>query len=955
MQSQKLKYDLKKIIKEEHGTRIFDFASIKRKREIAFLCFLEPVACYILKILLEASIRNFKTESFCTKKFITSLIKNYFIQNITPMISKICVLEMHCAKKNNLLKGDTSKKRFNYFINSLSTKEIAISILNKYPELEINLADRLNCFVENIKILFMRMKKDKLIIQKILKNNFITNVVHIEWLGDSHCKGQCTALIIFGDHDNKRHKLIYKPRSLASDIAMQTYLNWFDSHTKTKLFYNCQIIDKKKYGWREFIEYKKCNSNDQIKKFYFRLGVLTTLIFSLSGRDIHASNIIAHGEYPILIDCECLAYVNPYISLKNPPNLISTLMLPFFIQPSEESPKYDLSAFSGGRAQYYPFKSEIWKNSGTDNMKLAEKFFKSKQNINLPSISNKKIDVFKFKTQFIDGFKFGFEFLINKKNILLSKNSPLKSFLNVKIRILFRNTPEYYNILHDSYHPVLLNDRNKRKKLILSLKNSFGKNECFQEIINHEIRDLSFSDIPYFYSISKNKSIYSSSDEKLNIKLIYSGYDLILFNLKKYFLPKNVNTYVRLINNSFYASALNSSNEKDIKNLFSLSYQNKLQKFLKIEKESMLLATSILDHLSSSFLEDEIDYYWPTLNVNNFGCWNADLSNESFYLGSTGIIFVFYLASKFLNDTGYFKLTENYINKIEVKINKISQSNEKLNIGVFDGLGGLLYFLGYIYQDRPSNKILSIIQKLLNIIQYKINENPNLDIISGLCGVIRVMLHIQTVCKSLELIDLLKKCVFHLSKKIENFFQSKQDKDSIFGFSHGFAGISWSLMHWLKFTEDENEYLSWTKMFSNLHTPISGQRSQFTWCNGITGYMLAKLDLLKIDKNKYLEKNIISQINEINTKGFSSKSICLCHGHMGNLDVLLEASKYNNQFFPLYYQRANQLTELIKKTKSNPLFLATPGLMTGTAGVAYELLRIAHPYSIPSVLMLGIY
>jgi lantibiotic modifying enzyme len=110
------------------------------------------------------------------------------------------------------------------------------------------------------------------------------------------------------------------------------------------------------------------------------------------------------------------------------------------------------------------------------------------------------------------------------------------------------------------------------------------------------------------------------------------------------------------------------------------------------------------------------------------------------------------------------------------------------------------------------------------------------------------------------------------------------------------------------------------------------------------------LNLLRINKNSILEKNILSQIHEINIKGFSSKDISLCHGHMGNLDLLLEAK----EFFSLYYQRACQLVELIKKNKSNPKFLANPGLMTGAAGMVYELLRIAYPDDIPSVLTLGI-
>ena len=74
------------------------------------------------------------------------------------------------------------------------------------------------------------------------------------------------------------------------------------------------------------------------------------------------------------------------------------------------------------------------------------------------------------------------EGLTQKKNLLLS--TPLKSFQNIQTRILYRNTWEYYKLLKDSYHPVLLNKRNKREKFFLSLKKSFNRNEIFQEMVD---------------------------------------------------------------------------------------------------------------------------------------------------------------------------------------------------------------------------------------------------------------------------------------------------------------------------------------------------------------------------------------------------------------------------------------------------------------------------------------
>ena len=55
-------------------------------------------------------------------------------------------------------------------------------------------------------------------------------------------------------------------------------------------------------------------------------------------------------------------------------------------------------------------------------------------------------------------------------------------------------------------------------------------------------------------------------------------------------------------------------------------------------------------------------------------------------------------------------------------------------------------------------------------------------------------------------------------------------------------------------------------------------------------------------------------------------------------------------------RRTEQLLSSIEKTgwvTSAPCGIETPGLMTGLAGIGYELLRLAEPQRIPSLLLLS--
>lgn len=78
---------------------------------------------------------------------------------------------------------------------------------------------------------------------------------------------------------------------------------------------------------------------------------------------------------------------------------------------------------------------------------------------------------------------------------------------------------------------------------------------------------------------------------------------------------------------------------------------------------------------------------------------------------------------------------------------------------------------------------------------------------------------------------------------------------------------------------------------------------------------------------------------------------------MGNIELFLQASLIleDSQWKTQVDRLASIVIESIDKNGwlcGVPLEVETPGLMTGLAGIGYELLRLAAPERIPSVLIL---
>jgi lantibiotic modifying enzyme len=85
---------------------------------------------------------------------------------------------------------------------------------------------------------------------------------------------------------------------------------------------------------------------------------------------------------------------------------------------------------------------------------------------------------------------------------------------------------------------------------------------------------------------------------------------------------------------------------------------------------------------------------------------------------------------------------------------------------------------------------------------------------------------------------------------------------------------------------------------------------------------------------------------------------CLCHGDLGNLDILLHAARRldDSRWMEAGKRRASETVATIAQRGclgGTYISLGSPGLMVGLAGIGYGLLRLACPERVPSVLVLA--
>ncbi len=149
------------------------------------------------------------------------------------------------------------------------------------------------------------------------------------------------------------------------------------------------------------------------------------------------------------------------------------------------------------------------------------------------------------------------------------------------------------------------------------------------------------------------------------------------------------------------------------------------------------------------------------------------------------------------------------------------------------------------------------------------------------------------------------------------------------------------------------------KSSTSTHDVDEPRKSKFmtTWCHGAAGIGLSRLDLLTTyGPDPEMEAEVKIAIKTTQATGFGLNH-CLCHGDLGNLELLFNAAKAfdDSALKKEFRQTLAMILDGIERRgwlTGVPLGAETPGLMTGISGIGYQLLRFAVPDRVPSVLLL---
>ncbi|WP_100330117.1 type 2 lanthipeptide synthetase LanM family protein [Bacillus xiapuensis] len=968
--------DWKSVLNDIYSPK-FEEVVIPDLEDVLFVNFVKPfvkVGIGRLDVKLNELNITEKIKCLIKKEAHDSLIRN-LAESLAALCSRTIILELNVARVSGHLKGETPEERFQYYNNNhLNNKEYTSTLLTEYVVLARLLATKTIYWINNVGDLYQRILSDNSLLEEEFNlGKPLGPVIKIETgstISDSHNKGKTVTIL----HFQYNLKIVYKPRSLKVDQVFNRFIKSINSELRYRLK-TVKTLDRKEYGWTEFICPSTCHSEEEIKRFYWRIGSYLSILYSINAVDFHHQNLIANGEYPILIDLESLLHNSSTYTddsaLSRAHTHIEKSVLRIGLLPRKIGSKQglegiDLSGLGAQEGQVSPHKTTVIEDRNKDTIRIVEKNYSIPVSHHRPLLNGKNVKVVDYEDAILEGFKETYNFLMENRDQVYEK---VKEFKVVPVRQILRGTSRYANLLRISLHPNFMRDGLDRDMILDKLWLDTKLNPNLKAVVHSEQYDMYSGDIPYFLSYPGSTSIIDSRGNEIPNFFKNNALD----DIQNKFNGLNPTDREEQI--SFIQTAMLVLKDKTKKNT-SLVSPPQPYKEIEFLQEAMNIADFLDQRGIRGKQGEQTDISWIGSFVDNKreDQFKISPTNSTLYEGIGGI-------SLFFAYLGYISKKEKYTKIAQEALVPILSNLPTLqDLGAFGGIGSSLYLLDHLsalWKDNSliMNAFLGCEEKLRNLIPI----DKNNDILTGVSGCAIVLLNLYKRLQEPKLLDLIDLCGERLIMNaipMERGIGWKVEANPVpsSGFSHGASGIVWSLYEIYKVTGkvkyknaadqgldyEKTLYIPEKKNWADLKLESGQSRNEdfVAWCNGAAGIGLSRFLLMPliedINMKREIKEEALIAVDTTCKNGFGNNH-SLCHGDLGNLDILMSGIDYCESLL----EKTSELSQMILHDIKNRGWISgfekqneSPSLMMGLAGIGLGLLKIYEPNKIPSVLKL---
>ncbi|MBN1219843.1 MAG: type 2 lantipeptide synthetase LanM family protein [Anaerolineae bacterium] len=814
-------------------------------------------------------------------------------------------------------------------------------------------------------------------------------------LSDPHDGGRTVCILTFAGGLN----VVYKPRPLAPEENYFQFLTWLNEHGVSLPFKVLRVLNRGTYGWVEYVTPTPCQDKDGLGRYYRRGGMLLALLYILEATDCHFGNIIANGEYPLLIDVETLLHPR---AQRGPQtngqaaqaraqqqllrSVLRTALLPHWKLEPQGQTVYDSSGL-GGTSEQELRRQVTWQHLNTDRMDVGYGAGQIGSVLNVPFEKETNLSPADYFDEVMAGFEQMYKFLQQQRPALLDPTGPLHALAQQSTRFLFRDTMGYVSVLQKALNPKFLQDGIAWSiQLDVLSRWLFAFNDdqpAYRPLLQAEQEAMTRLDIPYFITRANSDVLLLSAQQNIPQFFSCSGHEAVLTRLR-HMDDDDLVAQLDIIR-ATYCARFTADPHQPAYQTDAISPSASALSAANLEQAALQIAVEL--RRRAIFSPDGSEAAWIGLNyLPEVDRFQLQPLSYDLYSGNGGIALFLAALTKVTGGAEWRDLALAALRPIclglpELQAWPATTTDQKLNLGAAFGLGAIIYSLtrAGLWLDRPD--LLTTAWQVAGVITPEvIAEDDKLDVMSGAAGAILGLLTLYRANADPWVLDLALACGQHLlDKRVAD--ESGQlnwpaRPNHPAGFAHGADGMTYALLQLHQAILDNQragvgeqgletggQGLGVGEQLLTLiphPSSLSPQPSSPTWCRGAVGLGLARLGGLAALDTPEIRQEIDLAL-QVTLKIDPSAEDHLCCGNFGRLELLVVAAQSlaRPDLLDVARQQAAQLLVRANERDGFCLFSGPagnvyhPGFFRGMAGIGYQLLRLAYPDVLPSVLVWG--
>ena len=773
-------------------------------------------------------------------------------------------------------------------------------------------------------------------------------------LSDPHHHGRSVAIVTFGSGAT----LVYKPRDLQLDAAFHRFQLHCDPGA-SPLGY----LVRPDHGWMELVE----PSADGLQgaSVARSAGRLMALLYLLGGGDCHLENLIARRGELILIDAETALHPELSPARATDPALgdvwpwdsvVRTGLLPQWTFDSYGKAACDVSALGARDDLLGSFEGPRWRNINTDLMARGIEGDR-------PAIAQarERLDV----DALVEGFTAMYRHLLDHRATL--RTSPaFRDLGTVRGRLVVRATRQYAEYLQSSFASDLFRDAATRRASLEELP-VLGTLEdpLWAAVRDAEISALERMDVPRFTVATLGGDIDTGDATLAALPGLRESFADAVARFNR-LGEADLNRQVAVIRGSFAAIRVRTVDPV----AEPMPFPDHPDADISSSRKRIVdTALGLADDLVASALPTaEGGMHWLDLRRHErIECYSLQRAGLDLYDGNAGIALFLAAAASTSGRDDLAAIATRALQPIRQLARRPQEAphSRLVGIGAGTGTGSLLYALTRCAVHLRNDDLIEDALLLAESLDGRDGDTET-DALAGAAGAIIGLLTLHAHSDRAELLD--------RAVTIGNrLLAAPPEKTRLTGMAHGAAGVA---IAWFRladasgqtaFREAGREALAFER---RAFDSVAGGWSDFRfgktdgvvpcstmWCHGAPGIGLSRLALLDLEEDSAFAGEIEAAIHATRHYGLR-RADHLCCGNFGRIDLLVEAGHKFGDAALLTTAAAAAEARLDLRKERGSLGLSCddgpewlkPSLFRGVAGVGYELLRIAAPGSVPSVL-----